>query len=143
VDTDASFSPDGSRIVFESDRSGSQQLYVMNADGTGQRRITFGGGWYASPAWSPDGKWIAFTRRGSDGRRIGIMSADGSGERVLTTGPGDDGPTWAANSRELLFQRADSTGRSGLYRVALDGSEPRQVKIPAGGSDPDWSGVLD
>jgi TolB protein len=143
VDTDPSFSPDGSKIVFESDRSGSQQLYVMNADGSGQRRISFGGGWYASPVWSPDGKWIVFTRRGSDGRRIGIMSADGTGERVLTTGPGDDGPSWAANSREILFQRADSAGRSGLYRVTLDGSEPRQVKIPQGGSDPDWSGVMD
>ena len=63
IDTDPSFSPDGSKIVFESDRSGSQQLYIMNADGSNQRRISFGGGWYASPEWSPDGEWIAFTRR--------------------------------------------------------------------------------
>jgi TolB protein len=143
VDTDASFSPDGSRIVFESDRSGSQQLYVMNADGTGQRRISFGGGWYAAPEWSPDGQWIAFTRRGSDGRRIGVFKPDGSGETVLTTGPTDEGPAWAPSSREILFQRSNANGRNGLYRVALDGSEPRPVTIPQAGSDPDWSGVLD
>jgi TolB protein len=143
VDTDPSFSPDGSKIVFESDRGGSQQLYVMNADGSGQRRISFGGGWYAAPQWSPDGNWIAFTRRGQDGRRIGIMKPDGTGETVLTTGPGDEGPSWAASSREVVFQRTDGTGRSAIYRVALDGSTPRRMTIPQDGSDPDWSGVMD
>jgi TolB protein len=143
VDTDPSFSPDGSKIVFESDRGGTQQLYVMNADGTGQRRISFGGGWYAAPSWSPDGEWIAFTRRGQDGRRIGIVKADGTGEKTLTSGPGDEGPRWAPSSREILFQRTAANGRTGLYRVALDGSEPRQLATPQDGSDPDWSGVAD
>ena len=143
IDTDPSFSPDGSKIVFESDRSGSQQLYLMNADGTGERRISFGGGWYASPVWSPDGQWIAFTRRSADGRRLGIMKADGTAERVLSAGPGDEGPSWAASSREILFQRIDPSGRAGLYRIALDGSEARQMTIPQNGSDPDWSGVMD
>jgi TolB protein len=143
VDTDASFSPDGTKIVFESDRSGSQQLYVMNADGTGQRRISFGGGWYASPQWSPDGTLIAFTRRGQDGRRIGVVRPDGTGEQTLTAGPGDEGPSWAPSSREILFQRIGTNGRSALARVALDGSAPRPVTIPQDGSDPDWSGVVD
>jgi TolB protein len=143
VDTDASFSPDGSRIVFESDRGGSQQLYVMNADGAGQRRISFGGGWYAAPQWSPDGEWIAFTRRGQEGRRIGIIRPDGTGEKLLTSGPGDEGPSWAASSREILFQRTGAEGRNGLFRVGLDGSQPRPLTIPQDGSDPDWSGVMD
>ena len=137
------YSPDGSRIVFESDRGGSQQLYIMNADGSAERRMSFGGGWYASPVWSPDGEWIAFTRRGQDGRRIGIVKPDGTGERILTTGPGDEGPTWGASSREILFQRVGPGGRTGLYRVGLDGSQPRQITIPQDGSDPDWSGVMD
>lgn len=143
VDTDASFSPDGTRIIFESDRSGSQQLYAMNADGSEQRRISFGGGAYAAPQWSPDGAWIAFTHRGRDGRRIGIVKPDGSGERLLTTGPTDDGASWAASSRELIYQRGDARGRPTLFRLTLDGSEPRQVSIPQPGSDPDWSGAVD
>ena len=143
IDTDASFSPDGSKIVFESDRGGSQQLYVMDADGSNQRRISFGGGWYASPDWSPDGKWIAFTRRGSDGRRIGIIAPEGTGEKYLTNGPTDEGASWAVSSRELVFQRTNAGGVTRLYRVTLDGSEPRQMSIPQGGSDPDWSGLLD
>jgi TolB protein len=143
VDTDPSFSPDGSKIVFESDRGGSQQLYVMSADGSGERRISFGGGAYATPSWSPDGEWLAFTHRGQEGRRIGVIKPDGTGERMLTNGPTDEGPSWAASSRELLFQRIGASGRSGLYRVALDGSQPRQVTIAQDGSDPDWSGAMD
>jgi len=143
VDTDPSFSPDGSKIVFESDRSGSQQIYVMNADGSGERRISFGQGAYASPEWSPDGQWIAFTHRGPYGRRIGVMKADGTGERMLTMGPSDEGPSWAASSRELLFQRTAVGGHNHLYRIALDGGDARQVKIPQDGSDPDWSGAMD
>jgi TolB protein len=143
IDTDPSFSPDGRKILFESDRSGTQQLYVMNADGSDQRRISFGGGWYGSPAWSPDGEKIAFTRRGADGLRIGVMNADGSDQRVLTTGPRDEGANWAASSRELIFQRTDAYQRSGVYRLALSGGEPRKVQIPQEGSDPDWSGARD
>jgi TolB protein len=143
VDTDPSFSPDGSKIVFESDRGGSQQLYVMNADGSGERRISFGNGSYASPEWSPDGQWIAFTHRSPAGRRIGVVKSDGTGEALLTNGPSDEGPSWAPSSREILFQRSSGLGRSGLFRIALGGGQPRQVTVAQDASDPDWSGVLD
>jgi TolB protein len=143
VDTDASYSPDGSKIVFESDRSGSQQLYIMNADGTNVRRLSFGGGAYASPEWSPDGEWVAFTKRVPGGRQIGIIRPDGTDERMLTRGPADESPAWAASSREVAFQRSDAVGNSSLFRVSLDGSEPRNVAIPQAGTDPDWSGVMD
>ena len=143
IDTDPSFSPDGTKILFESDRSGYQQLYVMDVTGANQRRISFGGGWYGSPAWSPDGDKIAFTNRGSDGQRIGIMNADGTGGRLLTSGPRDDVASWAASGRELIFQRTDATGRSGIYRVGLNGGQARIVRTPQPGSDPDWSGVRD
>jgi TolB protein len=143
IDTDASFSPDGSRIVFESDRSGTQQLYVMNADGSNERRITFTTAAYGEPEWSPDGKHIVFTWRAGDTRRIGIINPDGTGEKILTSGPSDEAPSWAASSRELVFQRTDAAGRPGIYRISLDDPTPRKMTIPQDGSDPDWSGTMD
>ena len=143
IDTDASYSPDGSKIVFESDRSGTQQLYVMDADGSNERRITFSTASYSAPEWSPDGKLIAFTWRFGDTRRIGVISPDGTGEQTLTNGPADEAPSWAASSRELVFQRTEGNVRPAIYRVSLDGSAPRKMTIPQDGSDPNWSGTMD
>jgi TolB protein len=115
----------------------------MNADGSNERRITFTTASYGAPEWSPDGKLIAFTWRFGDTRRIGIINPDGTGEQLLTRGPADEGPSWAASSRELVFQRAEGNGRPAIYRVSLDGSAPRKMTIPQDGSDPNWSGTMD
>src|SRR4029079_14624062 len=138
-----SYSPDGSKIVFESDRSGTQQLYIMDADGSNERRITFSTASYSSPEWSPDGKLIAITWRFSDTRRIGVIAPDGTGELTLTGGPADEAPSWASSSRELVFQRTEANGRPAIYRVSVDGSQPRRMTIPQDGSDPNWSGAMD
>uniref|UniRef100_UPI001952A551 PD40 domain-containing protein n=1 Tax=Escherichia coli TaxID=562 RepID=UPI001952A551 len=69
--------------VFESDRGGTQQLYVMSAGGGGANRISFGEGRYSTPVWSPRGDLIAFTRQGGGQFSIGVMKPDGSGERLL------------------------------------------------------------
>ena len=62
IDTAPAFSPDGNSIVFESDRGGTQQLYIMPASGGEARRMSFGQGRYATPVWSPRGDMIAFTK---------------------------------------------------------------------------------
>ena len=84
IETAPSFSPDGTQIVFESDRSGSQQLYVMNVNGEGIKRIGFGDGRYGTPVWSPRGDMIAFTKQSQGRFHIGVMRTDGSEERLLT-----------------------------------------------------------
>jgi TolB protein len=71
------------------------------------------------------------------------MKPDGSGEKLLTDGSLDDGASWAASGRELLFQRAGPDGRPGLYKITLAGGDARRVATPQDASDPDWSGALD
>jgi dipeptidyl aminopeptidase/acylaminoacyl peptidase len=73
IDTAPSYSPDGSRISFESDRGGQQQIYVMAANGGQAQRISFGDGAYSTPVWSPRGDYIAFTKQTQGRFAIGIM----------------------------------------------------------------------
>ena len=144
IDTSPSYAPDGSRIAFESDRGGSQQLYVMGADGSNPQRITFGEGSYSTPVWSPRGDYIAFTRRHAGQFSIGIIRPDGSGERILTQGFHNEGPTWAPNGRALMFFR-DTQGASGgpqLWSIDLVGFNESRIPTPGFASDPAWSPLI-
>lgn len=98
-----SWSPDGSRLAFMSDRDGNLEIYVANADGTGQTRLTENALPDANPAWSPDGAKIAFDRRECDSSRcvanVLTMDADGANEEQLTQnklagGAYEGGPAW-------------------------------------------------
>ena len=148
INTSPSYSPDGKRIVFNSDRGGNQQLYVMNADGSNAHRITFGKGTYATPVWSPRGDYIAFTKIHQGQFHIGVIKPDGSGERLITNGFLVEGPSWAPNGRVLMFyrqNRSDRYGRGGtakLYTIDITGYNERQVLTPHDASDPSWSRLL-
>lgn len=144
IDTSPSYSPDGNRIVFASDRGGRAQIYVMNADGSNQQRISFGDGTYSTPVWSPRGDLIAFTKQSGGQFSIGVMRPDGSGERVLTTGFHNEGPTWSPNGRVIMFfrQPAGAPGPT-LYSVDLTGRNEQLIPTPNFGSDPAWSPLLD
>ncbi|MET0295614.1 MAG: Tol-Pal system protein TolB, partial [Phenylobacterium sp.] len=125
-----------------SDRGGSPQLYVMNADGSGARRISFGSGRYTTPVWSPIGDLIAFTKQEGGQFHIGVMAPDGSGERILTSSYLDEGPTWAPNGRVLMFSRETPGGAPRLYTVDLTGSISSAAPYPYSASDPAWSPLL-
>ena len=132
---------------FESDRGGTQQLYIMNADGSDVRRLTFGNGRYGSPVWSPRGDLIAFTKISGGKFGIGVVKPDGSGERILTEDYHVEGPTWAPNGRVLMFFReiptSDGKGRiARLYSIDLTGINERQIVTPVDASDPAWSPLL-
>ena len=144
IDTSPTFSPDGKQIAFESDRGGTQQIYVMNSDGSNQRRISFGEGSHSTPVWSPRGDLIAFTKRSQDKFSIGVVKPDGSGERVLTTGFHNEGPTWSPNGRVIMFFR-DTPGTNGgpqLWTIDLTGYNETKVQTPSFASDPAWSSLI-
>jgi len=143
IDTSPSFSPDSSKICFESDRGGRPQIYVMPASGGTAQRISFGEGSYSTPVWSPRGDVIAFTKQGGGSFSIGVIKPDGSGERILTEGFHNEGPTFAPNGRVIMFFR-DPGGASGpaLYTVDLTGRNEQRVPTPSFASDPAWSPLL-
>ena len=142
IDIGGSYSPDGSKVIFESDRSGQQQCYVMNADGSNQRRISFFGGRCATPEWSPRGDLIAFTHIVGD-FKIAVMTPDGHNMRHLTDAWHDEGPTWSPNGRIVQFFRTErNSGQTAIWQVDLTGGYERKLNTPVGASDPAWGPVL-
>ncbi|MDP9206684.1 MAG: tetratricopeptide repeat protein, partial [Gemmatimonadota bacterium] len=123
--------PDHSLIAFSSDRDGpdpigdmgNQEIYVMNADGSDQRRLTFNDGVDTNAAWSPDGKMIAFTSVRAGAVEIYVMNADGTGARRLTnqtaSGLGAIDPKWSPDGRRIAFR---TRSRPDIYTVNVDGT---------------------
>lgn len=142
VNTNPSYSPDGAAILFESDRSGAPQIYVIQNDGSDERRISFGDA-HSSPAWGPDGRQIAFTTQTSAGMKIGVMTLEGRDRRIISQGPHDENPTWAPSGRAVAFQRNFADGGAQELRwLDLNAGQDYRVALPLPGSEPDWSGLL-
>lgn len=99
-------SPDKSRIIFQSNRSGNNQIWIMNVDGTEPKQLTHVPGDGAeTPRWSPDGSQIVYAAYLEDGNNdLFLMQPDGSGQTQLTFGPGYDGhPHWTADGSRIAF----------------------------------------
>jgi Tol biopolymer transport system component len=123
-DRSPAWSPDGSRLVFE--RGG--QLYVINRDGTGLRRLTRRPTDARQPAWSPSGREIAFTREASGA--LWLMRADGSGRRVIYRGGLDDTvdrPAWSPDGRRIAFGLREAGWGGSIAIVKREGGAIRYV----------------
>jgi len=127
------------KIAFTSDRDGNFEVYVMNADGSGQTDLTNNQAKDGVSSWSPDGKKLVFSSNRDNNDEIYVMNSDGSGQTNLTNSSAMDGfPTWSPDGLKLAY----ASGRDGnmeIYMMNADGSN--QVRLTyntAEDSYPSW-----
>jgi TolB protein len=147
-ESQGSFPGQNGRIVFASDRDGDFEIYTINPDGKGLRKLTRNRVDDTCPSWSASGRKIAFTRSWKPAPRsisyVGIwtMKADGSGKRRLTRGEFHDScPAWSPNGKTIAFGRYQSLhpGRiSDLFTMNANGGAVRRLTYDDGAM-PAWS----
>ena len=121
-DADPAWSPNGSKIVFESERSGSTDIWVMNSDGSNQQRLTYWPEFERFPKYSPDGAKIVFMRGYLPHYDIWVMNADGSNPVQLTTDLADDRiPCWTPDGSKIVFESFRSGGGD-IWIMNADGT---------------------
>jgi ribosomal protein L13 len=135
----APLSIDG-RIVFSSKRDGNYEIYVMDADGSNQTRLTDNSAIDVSPVWSPDGTRITFMSYRDGNSEIYVMDADGSNQTRLTdNATGDWVPAWSPDGTKIAFS-SNRDGGDEIYVMDADGSN--QTRLTDNAYDdyaPAWS----
>jgi Tol biopolymer transport system component len=134
------WSPDGTRIAYYTNRHGLWQLYTINKDGTGEARLMTSAGNDYFPAWSPDGTKIAFTTDRDGNSEIYVVNADGTNPVRLTNDSAFDlQPTWSPDGTQIAFtsDRANPGVQNDIWVMNADGSNPVRV-TSSQGQLPSW-----
>ncbi|HEX4537909.1 MAG TPA: hypothetical protein VH140_13240 [Candidatus Acidoferrum sp.] len=121
-------SPDGKRIVFESDRSGVQEVWVADIDGSNPVRLThFNNPLTGSPRWSPNGQLIAFDSRAGGQAGVYIVNPDGgTPKRLSPSANGDSMPTWSRDGKWIYVSESDRENTD-IYKIPLAGGTAKQI----------------
>jgi eukaryotic-like serine/threonine-protein kinase len=122
------YSPDGNLITFQSVRSGSQEIWVCDADGSKPRQLTStGGAWSGDPSWSPDGKTLVYDSAKEGSPDLYLISVDGGAPRRLTSDPKTEtDPSWSRDGKWIYFW-SDRTGGPQVYKMPAGGGDAIQV----------------
>jgi len=131
-DSNPQYSPDGSRIAFQSSRSGNTEIWVCERDGAHCRQLTsFNGPLTGTPRWSRNGKQIAFDSAGAGPFNIYVVDAEGGAPRRLDDPADATIPSWSHDDKWIYFTSA-RTGRPEIWKRASSGDNVIQVTHDGG-----------
>ena len=139
-ETSPTWSPDGRRLLFVSDRNGNRDVYIMNADGNEQQNLSKHPSEDWTPSWSPDGKRIAFASFRDANWEIYTMDAQGAKiQRITQNKAADYNPVWSPDGRRIAFI-SNRDGNLEIYIMNADGSDQRRLtEDKATDQAPVWS----
>src|SRR5919201_1866061 len=122
------------RIVFDN----SQDIWSINANGTGLRRLTRSPWPEFDPSWSPDGRFIAYRSEPHEYPELWVMNADGSGQRRLPHTDAGEYPSWSPDGKRIAFH-SNRSGHHLMYVVDVDGSRVVNLSRVGEGGLVAWS----
>ncbi len=128
------FSPDGSRIAFESDRLGSWEIWICDSAGGNCAQSTFLQGTAGTSAWSPDGHFIAFEFHPADFAEIYVAELPRGVPRLVVTIPRADNlaPSWSRDGKWIYFASKKGGSPFQLWKVPFEGGTPIQLTKTGG-----------
>jgi Tol biopolymer transport system component len=131
------------QLAFTTDRDGNDEIYLVNADGTGLQRLTSHPAVDLQPTWSPDGSRLAFASDRGGNSDIFVMDASGASILNLTKSPGDDFlPAWSPDGSKIAFVR-DEGGFQTFWEIfVMDANGGNRVNLtnnPDFAAAPEWS----
>jgi len=132
-DLEPQYSPDGTRILFSSNRSGAPEIWISDSNGQNEAALTsFAGPLVGSPRWSPDGRFIAFDSAAPGVVSVYVMRAQGGKPRRLTDDTASaTRPSWSRDGRWIYFG-SNRTGEWQIWKVQVTGGQYVQVTRTGG-----------
>ena len=139
-DRNPAFSPDGTKIAFESNRDGNLEIYVMKSNGFGVTRLTNSPGSDTDPSWSPDGSTIVFSsQRDPNAELYTVPAGGGTNTRLTNTPDGEHSPAWSPDGSKIVYENNGPDGIQ-IYSIPAAGGTPtRLTQDDTGGRSPNWT----
>jgi Tol biopolymer transport system component/DNA-binding winged helix-turn-helix (wHTH) protein len=122
------FSPDAKRIVFQSTRTGTYEIWRCDSDGSNALQLThFGGALTGTPRWSPDSRQISFDSRPEGHSQVYVINAEGGEPRQLTTGTAEHGVSSWSTDGNWIYYAATESGTWEVWKISPQGDAPVQI----------------
>jgi Tol biopolymer transport system component len=129
-----SYSPDGKKIAFESNRMGYVDIWICDNDGSNCSQLTARRGTTSTARWSPDGRYLALESVTQDYWQVGVLELPDGTPHMLTTFPdtNNGAPNWSRDGKWLYFYSGHDGGGPQLWKIQLNGGSPVRVTTKGG-----------